>query len=72
MGTYDNSGLFSQKALDAMTLVGLMIGIANYDENMSQSDVQDLIKNALNDIHGHLKEQDEKIDRIINLLEGGK
>jgi hypothetical protein len=36
------------------------------------NDVQDIIKGALGDVHEHLEEQDNKIDHIIELLEGGK
>lgn len=36
------------------------------------NDVQDIIKGALRDVHEHLEEQDNKIDHIIELLEGGK
>lgn len=58
--------------LDAMAVVGFLIGLANYEENLSQSDVQDMIKGALCNVHEHLEEQDNKIDHIIELLEGGK
>lgn len=36
------------------------------------NDVQDIIKGALRDVHEHLEGQDNKIDHIIELLEGGK
>lgn len=55
-----------------MAFIGFLIGVANYEENLSQSDVQDMIKVALRDVHEHLEEQDNKIDHIIELLEGGK
>lgn len=58
--------------LDAMAVVGFLIGVANYEENLSQSDVQDMIKGALRNVHEHLEKQDNKIDHIIELLEGGK
>lgn len=72
MNNYNNDGLFNQRMLDALTFIGFMIGIANYSENLGQSDVQDMIKGALNDIHEHLAEQDRKIDYLIELLEGGE
>lgn len=72
MNNYDNSGLFNQRSLDIMTFISLIIGIINYDENLGQSDMQDIIKSALNDVHAHLKEQDRKIDYIIQKLEGGE
>lgn len=55
-----------------MAFIGFLIGVANYQENLTQNDVQDIIKGALGDVHEHLEEQDNKIDHIIELLEGGK
>lgn len=66
---YD-SGLFNQRSLDAMDFIGFVIGLANYEENLSQSDVQDMIKAALKDVHEHLGMQDRKIDLILERLEG--
>lgn len=68
----NDNGWFNQRTLDAMAFIGFLIGVANYDENVSQSDVQNMIKYALRDVHEHLEEQDNKIDHIIELLEGGK
>lgn len=63
----------NQNLLDALTLVGFVIGLANYDENVSQSQVQQLIDKALSDIHSHLQEQDTKLkaidDKLNKLLE---
>ena len=58
--------------LDAMTVVGFMIGLANYEENITQSDLQEITKGVVNDIHEHLKEQDSKMDSILRLLKEGK
>lgn len=58
--------------LDAMTVVGFLIGLANYDENITQSDLQDMMKCMLKDVHEHLEEQDNKIDSILGLLKEGK
>ena len=57
---------------EAMTVVGFLIGLANYDENITQSDLQDMMKCMLKDVHEHLKEQDNKIDNILELLKEGK
>ena len=40
--------------------------------NAEYNDVQGMIKGALRDVHEHLEEQDDKIDHIAELLEGGK
>ncbi len=58
--------------LDAMTVVGFMIGLANYEENITQSDLQEITKGVVNDIHEHLKEQGNKMDSILRLLKEGK
>lgn len=57
---------------DAMTVVGFLIGLANYEENITQSDLQDMMKCMLKNVHEHLKEQDNKIDNILELLKEGK
>lgn len=73
LGSGDN-GEFT--FLDLLAIASFFIGIGNYDMNLTQDDKQDL-QNALSDetnllldeIHGHLKTQDDKIDRILRLLE---
>ena len=65
--------MYNQNLLDTLALVGFVIGLANYDENVSQSQVQQLIDKALRDIHSHLQEQDTKLkaidDKLNKLLE---
>ena len=63
-----NNGIFNQNVLDTMAIISFLVGIANYQENISQSDVQDLLQNALRDLHSHLEKQDEKIDEILTIL----
>ena len=66
----------NQNLLDALTLVGFVIGLANYDENVSQSQVQELIDKALGDIHSHLQDQDLRLQsiesKLIEVLDNGK
>ena len=66
----------NQNLLDALTLVGFVIGLANYDENVSQSQVQQLIDKALGDIHSHLQDQDLRLqsieNKLIEVLDNGK
>ena len=64
----ENGGLFNQNVLDAIAAISFLIGVANYQENISQSDVQDLVQNALRDLHNHLEQQDKKIDGILEIL----
>lgn len=56
--------------LDAMSTISFLIGIMNLTENISQTDVQNLVENAINDVHNHLLEQDKKIDKILKKLGG--
>lgn len=58
--------------LDAITMVSFIIGLLNYGENVDQTMVNDTVQSAVNDIHDHLSEQDEKITKILQLLEGKK
>ena len=61
--------------LDSIALVSFIIGVMNYDENLTQSDKQDL-QNQLNtkidlllkEVHSHLEEQDKKLDKIMEAL----
>lgn len=55
--------------LDALAIISFIIGLANYDENIGQSDMQNAVSSAVSDIHSHLADQDEKINRLIELLE---
>lgn len=55
--------------LDALTIVSFAISLANYDENIGQSDMQNAVNFAVSDIHSHLADQDKKIDKLIALLE---
>lgn len=58
--------------LDILNIMSFIIGVMNYDENLTQNDKQDLMQelNAksdklLKEIHRHLTEQDKKIDIIL-------
>ena len=61
--------------LDTINLISFMIGVMNFNENLTQGDKQDLLETfsqkaeeLLNEIHSHLKQQDIKIDRILEEL----
>lgn len=78
---YNNYGLGSGEYgqltfLDTISLISFMISIMNYNENLTQSDKQDLQKelssqaeSMLNEIHNHLQDQDNKINLILKKLE---
>ena len=55
--------------LDILAIVSFAISLANYDENIGQSDMQNAVSSAVSNIHSHLADQDEKINKLITLLE---
>lgn len=55
--------------LDAMTIVSFMIGLANYGENVDQSTMSKIVRDAVDDIHRHLADQDEKLSKLLTKLE---
>ena len=62
--------------LDLLNILSFVIGILNYQENLTQSDKQELLhkvdedtQTAIQEIHNHLQMQDNRIDKIINILE---
>lgn len=67
------------KQLDFMDILGVMsfvIGLMNFQENLTQGDKQELLQELgkkadllLKEIHGHLEIQDRKIDALLELLE---
>lgn len=56
-------------SIDKLAIFSTILGIANYQENIDQSLLQNVIDSQTKDIHLHLQLQDEKIDKIISLLE---
>jgi len=61
--------------LDIISIMSFCISLMNLDENLSQGDKQDLqndlsekMEIILKEIHDHLKEQDKKIDKILEEL----
>lgn len=55
--------------LDAISIVSFVVGVANYSENIGQSQMQNTVNNAVLDIHKHLKAQDEKLNLVLSILE---
>ena len=56
--------------LEAVTMVSFIMSLANYSENLDQSSAQDMLNNVVKDIHKHLQQQDNKIDKILELVGG--
>lgn len=57
---------------DVLNIAAFIVGLANYGENIGQSQAQELLNHLSEDIHAHLKEQDQKIDHILELMGGKK
>ena len=55
-------------ALDLLGVMSFMLGLANYSENLGQSQFQEGLDEAVSDIHKHLQAQDVKIDLILAKL----
>ena len=63
--------------IDLLSIASFVIGLMNLEENLTQGDKQELqddlssqTKLLLTEIHLHLEQQDNKLDKIITLLEG--
>ena len=61
--------------IDWISVMSFLIGVANYDENLTQGDKQDLLhevdeatEQAIQKVREHLAEQDKKIDKILEML----
>ena len=59
--------------LDVLNILSFVIGLLNYNENLTQNDKQELLEELdnqtatlLEEIHAHLKEQDIKIEEIFD------
>ena len=62
--------------LDIINIVSFAIAIANYNENLTQTDKQELIhkldkqtSELLSQLNAHLERQDENIDKLLTMLE---
>lgn len=72
MGSGDN-GQFT--FLDVISIMSFLISVENLEANLTQNDKQELQRDLSNkadmllkEIHQHLEEQDNKIDRILKEL----
>ena len=67
---------FNQDFMDLLALLSFVIGIFNYEENLSQSDKDDLMReldektnDMLTKIEDDLEEQNEMLREILKRLE---
>ena len=72
LGNGSNGGL---TFLDSINLISFIIGMMNLNENLGQGDKQELLETfskkadyLLKEIHQHLQSQDQKIDKILEVI----
>lgn len=70
---------YKDNYMNMVNIISLVLGMMNLQENLTQGDKQDIIDDLnkksellLNEIHQHLKKQDEKIDLILKKIENIK
>lgn len=56
------SKLFNDDFVDALSIVGFIIGVLNYEENLSQSDKDDIIKKSSQDAEKVLKQLEKDLE----------
>ena len=66
---------YNQNFMDALALVGFMVGIANYNENLSQSDKDDIMEKLdkqtselLETIQTEIEHQNMLLEEILSRL----
>ena len=55
--------------IDLLSIMSFCIGLMNLEINITQEDVDNQTQTILNEVHGHLELQDNKLDSIIERLE---
>ena len=67
---------YNQDILDAMAIASFLIGIANYQENLTQSDKDDIMnrldkqtKDILTKVEKALEEQNDMLGEILDRLD---
>lgn len=70
--------MYNQNMLDTLTLVSFLIGMANYEENLTQSDKDDIMnrldhqtKDILVELQKSIDEQNDMLREILSRLENG-
>ena len=71
-----NNGRNQLELLDLLNIASFVIGLMNLEENLTQGDKQQLMQEfnnradlLLGQIHSHLKDQDKKLNSIIERLD---
>ena len=68
--------MYNQNLLDALTLTSFLVGIANYNENLTQNDKDDIMnrldqqtKDILLRVQESIEEQNKMLREILSRLE---
>lgn len=69
---------YNQDMLDTLTLVSFLVGVANYNENLTQSDKDDIMRHLdqqtrdiLTRVETALEDQNKILREILERLKGG-
>lgn len=69
---------YNQDMLDTLTLVSFLVGVANYNENMTQSDKDDIMRHLdqqtrdiLTRVETALEDQNKMLREILERLKSG-
>ena len=60
--------LFNDEFLDAIAVVGFIIGVMNYGENLSQSDKDDMIQEFNNKAQELLQQLEDDLEKQNDML----
>lgn len=68
----------NQDFMDALAIVSFIVGVANYNENLTQSDKDDIMKrldkqtvDILQRLQMAIDDQNEMLHEILSILKGG-
>ena len=69
---------YNQDMLDTLTLVSFLVGVANYNENLTQSDKDDIMRrldqqtrDILTRVETSLEDQNKMLREILAILKSG-
>ena len=69
MNYLKNGNIFDQNAMDILAIVSFLVGIANYNENLTQSDKDDIIRHLDQQTRDILHEVQRSLEKQNNMLE---
>ena len=55
--------------IDLLSIMSFCIGVMNLELNVTAEDIDSQTQTLLNEIHGHLELQDQKLDNLVERLE---